>query len=116
MKVNFFTNILNGNATNLLAVDPTGQPLQFDFKSKTFDFEVGNVQTFGQRNVVSYGGNFRHNIFDLTIAPQGDNRNGRRRVRAGRALPRQVLPCDRSARAWTSSTSSRTRSSRRGRA
>ena len=32
------------------------------------------MQTFQQRHVLSYGGNFRHNIFDLSIAPQGDNR------------------------------------------
>ena len=73
-KANFFTNILNGSATNLLAVGPTGQPLGFDFKSKTFDFEVGNVQNVGAHNVLTYGGNFRQNLFDLTIAPAADNR------------------------------------------
>jgi outer membrane receptor protein involved in Fe transport len=74
LKVNFFTNLLNGSATNLLAFGPTGQPLQFDFKSQTYDFEIGHVQTIGQRNVLTYGGNFRQNVFDLTIAPEGDNR------------------------------------------
>jgi outer membrane receptor protein involved in Fe transport len=73
-KANFFTNILNGSATNLLAFGPTGQPLAFDFKSKTFDFEVGNVQNVGTHNVFTYGGNFRHNLYDLTIAPAADNR------------------------------------------
>ena len=74
LKVNFFTNILNGSATNLLAIDPTGHQLQFDFKSKTFDIEVGNAQALGKSNVLTYGGNLRQNVFDLTIAPQGDNR------------------------------------------
>ena len=46
MKLNFFTNILNGDATNLLAVDVTGQPLLFNFKSQTYDFEFGDVRTF----------------------------------------------------------------------
>jgi outer membrane receptor protein involved in Fe transport len=73
-KANFFTNILNGSATNLLAFGPTGQQLAFDFKSKTFDFEVGNVQNVGTHNVLTYGGNFRQNLYDLTIAPEGDNR------------------------------------------
>jgi outer membrane receptor protein involved in Fe transport len=73
-RVNFFTNILDGSATNLLAFGPTGLPLQFDFKSQTYDIEAGSVQTLGQRNVLTYGANFRQNMFDLTIAPQGDNR------------------------------------------
>ena len=75
MKLNFFVNLLNGDATNLLAVDIHGQPLLFQFKSETYDVEFGDVKTFQQRHVVSYGGNFRHSNFDLSIAPQGDTRN-----------------------------------------
>jgi outer membrane receptor protein involved in Fe transport len=74
LKVNAFVNVLNGSATNLLAVGPTGQQLQFDFKSNTLDVEVGNAQTIGQSNVLTYGGNLRQNTFDLTIAPAADNR------------------------------------------
>jgi iron complex outermembrane receptor protein len=74
LKANFFTNILDGSALNLLAYAPTGEQLGFDFKSKTFDVEVGNVTAFGTRDVLTYGGNFRQNLFDLTIAPEGDNR------------------------------------------
>jgi outer membrane receptor protein involved in Fe transport len=74
MKLNFFTNILNGDATNLLAVDLNGQPLNFIFKSNTYDVEFGDVRTFQQRHVVSYGGNFRFSSFDLSIAPAADSR------------------------------------------
>jgi iron complex outermembrane receptor protein len=74
MKVNFFTNILNGDATNLLAVGVDGRPLNFVFKSNTYDLEFGDVRTFQRRHVVSYGGNFRFSSFDLSIAPQGDSR------------------------------------------
>jgi outer membrane receptor protein involved in Fe transport len=75
MKLNFFVNVLNGDATNLLAVDLHGQPLLFKFKSQTYDGEFGDVKTFKQHHVVSYGGNFRHSSFDLSIAPLGDTRN-----------------------------------------
>jgi hypothetical protein len=34
MKLNFFLNVLNGDATNLLAVDPTGQPLLFASRAR----------------------------------------------------------------------------------
>ena len=70
----FFTNILDGTATNLLTRDTLGVPIGFDFKTKTFDVELSDVQTFAARHVVSYGGNLRHNSFDLSLAPRADNR------------------------------------------
>jgi iron complex outermembrane receptor protein len=74
-KGGFFTNILNGDAANQLTVDATtGQPVVFDFATKTFDFEASNLQTFAQKHVVTYGGNLRFNRFDLSLAPDGDNR------------------------------------------
>ena len=74
-KVNFFTNILNGDADALLSVGLDGQPIVFEFNTKTFDIEYGNVNALGARNVLSYGGNFRYNQFDLSLAPRGDNRS-----------------------------------------
>jgi iron complex outermembrane receptor protein len=74
-KLNFFTNILNGDATALLSVGPDGQPILFAFDTKTFDVEYGNVTAIGTRNVLSYGGNLRYNAFDLSLAPRGDNRS-----------------------------------------
>ena len=70
----FFTNILDGTATNLLTRDPLGAPIGFDFGTKTIDFELSNVQTYAARHVVSYGGNLRHNSFDLSLAPLADDR------------------------------------------
>jgi len=74
-RAGFFTNILNGDATNLLTRDPlTGVPIAFNFKSNTYDFEASNVQTYAARHVISYGGNLRFNLFDLSIAPTSDDR------------------------------------------
>lgn len=74
MKFNVFTNLLNGDAKGLLAIGVDGQPIPFDFDTKTLDVEFGNVNTIGTRQVLSYGGNFRYNAFDLSIAPAGTNR------------------------------------------
>ena len=74
LRFNFFTNLLNGDARALLAIGPDGQPIPFTFNTKTYDFELGNVNTLGSRQVISYGGNVRYNNFDLSIAPRGDNR------------------------------------------
>jgi outer membrane receptor protein involved in Fe transport len=74
-KAGFFTNILDGDAHNLLTIDATtGKPILFNFGTKTFDFEASNVQTFQQKHVVTYGGNLRYNTFDLSLAPDAQNR------------------------------------------
>src|SRR6185312_7723630 len=52
----------------------TRNPVLFDFSTNTYDFEASNVQTFNQKHVVTYGGNLRFNRFDLSLAPDGDNR------------------------------------------
>ncbi len=74
LKFNFFTNQLNGDASGLLAIGIDGRPILFKFNTQTYDFEVGNINALGSRNVLSYGGNVRFNTFDLSIAPRGDNR------------------------------------------
>ncbi len=73
-RLNFFTNILDGDATNLLSRDPTGQPIQFLFDTKTYDVDAAHSLLLGGNNVLSFGGNFRQNNFDLSLAPRGDNR------------------------------------------
>jgi hypothetical protein len=75
LRAAFFTNILHGDATNLLAVNPlTGKQITFAFDTKTYDFELSNATALGTHNVFNYGGNLRFNTFDLEIAPQADNR------------------------------------------
>jgi iron complex outermembrane receptor protein len=74
LRANVFTNVLDGNASNLLTRDVNFNPIAFDFQTKTYDAELSNVASVGLRNVISYGGNFRHNTFDLSLAPQADKR------------------------------------------
>jgi outer membrane receptor protein involved in Fe transport len=74
-RVAFFVNLIDGNAANLLARGVDLQPLPLDFLSNTFDVEATDVKPIGTRHVLSYGGNFRHNTFDISLAPNGDDRN-----------------------------------------
>ena len=74
-RVAFFTNLLNGDAANLLSVAPNGRPIGLVFDTKTFDVEAGDSQVVAKRHVLSYGGNYRRNTFDLSIAPNGADRN-----------------------------------------
>jgi outer membrane receptor protein involved in Fe transport len=73
-KAAVFTNILNGDANNLLTVDASGKTIGFDFLTKTLDLEASNVQAFNDKHVVTYGGNLRFNTFELSIAPNAENR------------------------------------------
>ena len=80
-RISFFTNLLDGSASNLLAFRvpsasggaPT--PLLLVFNTKTFDVEANDIKAAGTRNVFSYGGNYRHNTFDISLAPGGADRN-----------------------------------------
>jgi outer membrane receptor protein involved in Fe transport len=69
-----FTNVLSGDAANLLTTDTSGVPIGFTFLTRTFDAEASNVKTIGTTQVVTYGGNVRYNTFDLSLAPQAQNR------------------------------------------
>ena len=74
-RFSFFTNLLTADSTNLLSRGPTGAFLPLAFDTKTFDFEAGDSRAVGTHNVLTFGGNFRHNSFDVSLAPNGDDRN-----------------------------------------
>jgi outer membrane receptor protein involved in Fe transport len=69
-----FVQRLDGDATNLIARNPSGAFIPFAFRTNTTDVELSNLHTFAARHVVSYGGNLRRNTFDLSIAPESANR------------------------------------------
>lgn len=75
LKINAFLNVTDTEAPNLLLPDPlTGKPLQLDFLTKSADIEVGDSRAVGQNQVFTFGGNVRRNLFDITIAPNVENR------------------------------------------
>ena len=75
LKLNAFTNFTSADAPNLLLVDPaTQKPLQLDFSTQTYDVEAGDTLRAGQKQVFTFGGNVRRNNFDITIAPDAENR------------------------------------------
>ena len=53
-KVNFFTNLLDGEAPALLAVGTDGRPITFLFDNKTYDVEVGNSTVLASRHILTY--------------------------------------------------------------
>jgi outer membrane receptor protein involved in Fe transport len=73
LRAGFYTNILSGDADQLLTVGLNGAPITFQFDTTTIDFDLSNVQTFG-KHVLNYGGNIRFNSNNLSIAPDADNR------------------------------------------
>ena len=53
----------------------TGQDLDLRFENQAYDIELSNLHLVGVRHVVSYGGKYRYNNFDLSLAPRGSARN-----------------------------------------
>jgi|CXWL01.1.fsa_nt_gi iron complex outermembrane receptor protein len=75
LRVGFFYNKLDGEAKNLLTVGTDGKPINFIFKTDTYNLEFGNTNALGTRTIITYGANARKNEFDLSIAPRGDSRD-----------------------------------------
>jgi outer membrane receptor protein involved in Fe transport len=53
----------------------TGKPVQLDFKTQTYDLELGHSTPLGAHQLLTFGGNVRHNAFDITVAPAGRDRS-----------------------------------------
>jgi outer membrane receptor protein involved in Fe transport len=74
LRVNAFANFLDAEAPNLLVSDPdTLGPIQLNFKTQTYDLEVGNTNVLGGHHILTYGGNLRQNDFDISLA-EGEDR------------------------------------------
>lgn len=75
MRASFYVNLLDGQAVNLLTRGIDGQPLEFAFDSDTYHLEFGNTSVLGRdRHILTYGASARQNNFDLSIAPDADDR------------------------------------------
>ncbi len=77
LRAGVFANFLDADSTNLLAIGVDGRPIRFGFKTNTYNVDVSNTSVVATRHVLSYGANARRNDFDLSIAPQGNQRSER---------------------------------------
>ena len=76
LRLQVFTNIVEGVAPSLLLADPAagGGPVSFGFSNRTVDLDVGHSRLVGDRHVLGYGANVRYNTFSLNIAPEAPSR------------------------------------------
>jgi outer membrane receptor for ferrienterochelin and colicin len=75
LKLQGFVNALDGEAPAVLQRGLDGRPLDFRFESQTYDVEFSNEHLLRLRHLLSYGGNYRYNNFDLSFAPRGASRD-----------------------------------------
>jgi outer membrane receptor protein involved in Fe transport len=75
LKLRTFVNALDGEGVFLLQRGTDGLPIEPTFENQVYDFEFSNANVLGRRHLLSYGGNFRHNRFDLSLTPLGEYRN-----------------------------------------
>jgi iron complex outermembrane receptor protein len=75
LRVATFGNFLDAEAPNLLLTDPaTRQPVQLNFKTETYDLEIGHSKVFAGHHIVTYGGNARRNQFEISLTPNAEDR------------------------------------------
>ena len=72
--VTTIVSLLDSEAPNLLTADLQGNPIQLNFNTNTYDFEVGHTVVVGGKHILTFGGNARYNDFEISIAPDADNR------------------------------------------
>jgi outer membrane receptor protein involved in Fe transport len=75
VKLRAFVNALDGDVRAALLKTDRGEVFQSSFESQAYDLDVSNGHLLGSKHVVSYGGNYRFNNFDLSIAPRGTHRH-----------------------------------------
>ncbi len=74
-QLNMFANLLRSEAPSLLVPDGlSGKRLQLDFTTQTYDIEARYSAAL-RNHAVTYGGNYRRNNFDISLAPGADERN-----------------------------------------
>ena len=61
-----FVNALDADAAAVLQRGLDGKPLPFVFENQAYDAEFSNL-LWCARHLFSYGGNYRHNNFDLSF-------------------------------------------------
>jgi outer membrane receptor for ferrienterochelin and colicin len=74
LKLQAFVNALDAEGPMLLLRGLDGRLLEPTFENQTYDVEFSNANDLGSRHLLSYGGNFRSNYFDLSLAPLGSTR------------------------------------------
>jgi outer membrane receptor protein involved in Fe transport len=84
LKLQGFVNALDGEAPSVLQRGLDRRALDFGFENQTYDVEFSNSHVLRARgpadrqnggHVLSYGGNYRYNNFDLSFAPRGASRD-----------------------------------------
>ena len=75
LKLRGFVNALDGNVRAALLQTPEGNPFESSFENQAYDVEASDLHLVGSQHVVSYGGNYRYNNFDISIAPRGTHRS-----------------------------------------
>jgi outer membrane receptor protein involved in Fe transport len=74
LRLSVYANFLDGKAPNLLTRAADGSVLRIDFKTGTYDIAGGYSQLVGNRHLLNYGINYRHNSFDISVAPNTKDR------------------------------------------
>ena len=73
-RLSVFGNYISGEAPNLVTLTGDGEPLTIEnFSNGVYNLDVGWRELFFNRHLMTFGGNFRLNTFEISIAPGADS-------------------------------------------
>jgi outer membrane receptor for ferrienterochelin and colicin len=76
LKITSYVNLSGGKGTYLWWPDPaTGKPSESHDTNQTYHIEFSDYRNVRGKHLIRYGGNFRHNEFNLMMASKADNRS-----------------------------------------
>ena len=74
MEIGAFFNRTSADFSSLLSRVPTGELLDGQINTRTYDVSLRDTRFLGGRHLVSYGASARFVTLDFTLAPDGDGR------------------------------------------
>ena len=74
MEIGAFVNRTSAGFNSFLSRDPSGQLLEGQMNSSTYDLSLKDTRFLGGRHLFSYGASARFVTLDFTLAPDGDGR------------------------------------------
>ena len=75
LEIGAFVNRTSAGFNSVLSRDPSGQLLDGQMNSSTYDIGLKDTRFLGGRHFLSYGASARYITLDFTLAPEGEGRS-----------------------------------------
>jgi outer membrane receptor protein involved in Fe transport len=76
LRISGYVSIHTAVNGKFIVIDgPTGQPIRWDAKTRTYHLEFGDLRKVRSKHLISYGGNVRYSGINALLMPEARRRN-----------------------------------------